>query len=946
MFLWIIINVNYLEREMNSVRLLSSVPIKLVACVLLSNPVLSNAGDKADSIAGEVLGREVQAISSNSQIEQALKQQRELNGDLLKLAAEKAYKEGDYDEAIKGYLQATVKYKGVSSSEPRILSKLQDIQDMLNLTYKKHAEVLVKKAESEASINLFEQADAVLLEALEYNPNLDQYISKKRKELAASKFIAERVVAVNAKGLKKQAAVRSEEKQWRIEQSQILFANRRFMDAKAILEDVLIIDPFALQAATLIRRINEKLFFSARARRQATVQERIDEVEWRWALPLHSDAFVGSESVAGEGRIPISSETANINEKLKIIIPRFTQNATIDEVLKALKEVSVEQDPDKKGITIIYRPKPKVYGDAGTAEVAEDTLEDDDPFAVDEEIASDDGDVAVESVDNAGKNYNFDFENLPIGEIIRYICISSHLKYKVDSYAVIIADPSVKIDEMVTRFYPVNSSVFSALSDTAPQSTGGELDLDSDFDATRGGDGGDGQDIRKYLESLGVQFPAGAQVAYLQGVSRLIVTDTVTEQRRIQEILNQLQVEAAQVIIESKFVEINQRNLDEFGFQWSLQTTSTHDNSLNFIPNLEQLETSGVAGINNTLQDLFINGSTGGLAVDNGLVRGSDGVPDIDANGVLIPGDTDFTDALGNPNSILQPRGDIQEVVAGSLFPDARTIGTSGIPTTGGLGSAALGGLSSGIRDVSSLLGQTQQGQLSFTSVIGDNQFNTVIRALSQQSNNDVLSAPKVITQNGSTAVIRVVEERFFPESWEPPTVTVVTGSETLAITSVQPSKPDFGDAQDLGVVLEVTPQVDPDGVSIEIELKPQVIQFVGLDTSFNTPIFVADFENNPVAIARYDVPIISTRSIDTRVKVWDGETVVLGGLIQETVTSVNDRVPILADIPFIGRFFENKGENRQKQNLLIFVSARLVNNAGLPIRENNIRGLPDFKRL
>ena len=102
----------------------------------------------------------------------------------------------------------------------------------------------------------------------------------------------------------------------------------------------------------------------------------------------------------------------------------------------------------------------------------------------------------------------------------------------------------------------------------------------------------------------------------------------------------------------------------------------------------------------------------------------------------------------------------------------------------------------------------------------------------------------------------------------------------------------------------------------------------------------------NPAAFARYDMPIISARSIDTRVKIWDGETVVLGGLIQETTTIVHDRVPILADIPLIGWLFENKGEDRQKQNLLIFVSARLVNNAGLPIRENNIRGLPDFKRL
>jgi type II secretory pathway component GspD/PulD (secretin)/tetratricopeptide (TPR) repeat protein len=942
-----------------------------VACVLLANPIFfSNAQDKADAIAGEVISKEVQSVSAG-RVEQALKQQKELQGDNLKMSAEKAYKEGDYAQAIEDYLQAVDKYKRVSSSEPRVLSKLKDSNTMLGRTYKKHAEVLLKKAESEASVNLFEQADALLLKALEFTPELDQYISKRRAELSVSKLAAERAEAVDASGLKRQAAIRKEEKQWRIEQSQILFANRRFIDAKSILEEVLIIDPFDSKAATLIRRVNEKLFLSGRARRIATVQERIDEVEWKWSLPIHNEAFNGPDNIADEGKIPLSSEVAAISEKLKIIIPRFTQNTTIEEVLSALKETSIEQDPDKKGITIIYRPKPKtsVAEDVADPEADDGALDEDDPFAADEEEVAFDAEPGedAQAGNGADKIYNFDFENMPIGEIIRYICISSNLKYKIDSYAIIIAHPSVQIDEMVTRFYPVNSSVFAALSDNAPASSGGELDLGGGLDDIGGGDegGGDGQKVRKYLEAMGVQFPAGAQVAYLQGVSRLVVTDTVTEQRRIQEILNQLQVEAAQVIIESKFVEINQKNLDEFGFQWSLQTTSTHDNSLNFIPNLEQLEIEGVAAANNTLQDIFINGSSEflvdgvtGAITGPFLISGSDGVPDIDENGQnIVDVNNDFINGvdtgsqfgglLGSPNGLIQPIADVVGVNASSLFPNAGTIGTSGIPTTGGLGTVALGGLSSGIRDVSSLLGQTQQGQLSFTSVIGDNQFNTVIRALSQQSNNDILSAPKVITQNGSTAIIRVVDERFFPESWEPPTITVVTGGEDngTQVLSIQPSLPNFGDARDLGVVLEVTPQVDPDGVSIEIELKPQVVQFVGLDTSFNSPIFVADF-GNPAAVSRYDMPIISSRSIDTRVKVWDGETVVLGGLIQETVTMVNDRVPILADIPLVGWLFENKGENRQKQNLLIFVSARLVNNAGLPIRENDIRGLPDFKRL
>jgi len=284
-------------------------------------------------------------------------------------------------------------------------------------------------------------------------------------------------------------------------------------------------------------------------------------------------------------------------------------------------------------------------------------------------------------------------------------------------------------------------------------------------------------------------------------------------------------------------------------------------------------------------------------------------------------------------------------------------------------------GLSSGIRTLTSLDALGVVGDvLSFTTVMGNNQFNTAIRALSMQNNADVLSAPKVITQNGNTAIIRIVEERYFPESWEPPTVNIIGGGNNggggnnNVVAQITPSQPNFGDPRDVGVVLEATPQVDPDGMSIELELKPQVVEFLYFDTTFNTPIYVGgggpgggddddadvdpdDFNENVAgnaiqATARYDMPVLSARSIDTRVKIWDGETVVLGGLLQEKVTSVEDKIPLLGDLPLIGFLFKNEGENHQKRNLLIFVSARLVNNAGLPIRENNIRGLPDFKRL
>ena len=92
-------------------------------------------------------------------------------------------------------------------------------------------------------------------------------------------------------------------------------------------------------------------------------------------------------------------------------------------------------------------------------------------------------------------------------------------------------------------------------------------------------------------------------------------------------------------------------------------------------------------------------------------------------------------------------------------------------------------------------------------------------------------------------------------------------------------------------------------------------------------------------------MPVISRRKVQTKVIVWDGETVVLGGMITEHVTSIDDKIPFLGDVPLIGRIFRSDVSRSEKRNLLIFVTARLVNPAGQPIRTQEIRGLPDFRR-
>ena len=75
--------------------------------------------------------------------------------------------------------------------------------------------------------------------------------------------------------------------------------------------------------------------------------------------------------------------------------------------------------------------------------------------------------------------------------------------------------------------------------------------------------------------------------------------------------------------------------------------------------------------------------------------------------------------------------------------------------------------------------------------------------------------------------------------------------------------------------------------------------------------------------------PIFATRKVTTNVTVFDGATVVLGGLVREDVQSVEDKTPIIGDVPLLGRLFRSKVDQHIKRNLIIFVTAKLVNPAG-----------------
>jgi general secretion pathway protein D len=76
-------------------------------------------------------------------------------------------------------------------------------------------------------------------------------------------------------------------------------------------------------------------------------------------------------------------------------------------------------------------------------------------------------------------------------------------------------------------------------------------------------------------------------------------------------------------------------------------------------------------------------------------------------------------------------------------------------------------------------------------------------------------------------------------------------------------------------------------------------------------------------------LPRFRLREVVTSVIVWDGQTVVLGGLITEDITKIKDKIPMLGDLPFVGRLFRSESSTSSKKNLMIFVTPTIIDPAG-----------------
>jgi general secretion pathway protein D len=174
---------------------------------------------------------------------------------------------------------------------------------------------------------------------------------------------------------------------------------------------------------------------------------------------------------------------------------------------------------------------------------------------------------------------------------------------------------------------------------------------------------------------------------------------------------------------------------------------------------------------------------------------------------------------------------------------------------------------------------------------------NMTLEALQQTGRLNVLSRPYILASNNQMATITVAQE-----------IPIPTGSTTVA----GQTQVTFDYRTDIGIVLEVTPSINPEGL-VNMTITPKIT------TRTNETLTIA---------AGVDAEAFATRSATTKVAVLNGQTIVIGGLIEDQLTDTVKKVPLLGDLPLLGPLFQHKSNENAKTELLIFLTPMVATEA------------------
>lgn len=486
---------------------------------------------------------------------------------------------------------------------------------------------------------------------------------------------------------------------------------------------------------------------------------------------------------------------------------------------------------------------------------------------------------------------NLILRNIPLSQVLKLVTEATGTTFRVDDFAVVINAAGFSDPTLVRREFRVPPDFLTS------GSVGKAEENDDPFgdDPDEGGLIAKKVSAKEKLQTYDVSFPDGATAAYNSNTNKLIVRNTVANMQLIEAIVADLaKNEPLIVTVRTTIVDISQDQLEELDFDVMLGQFNVGEYGI---------LSGGTTGTGSPIADMI-----GGRPVTSGNRSGQ------------LSGTTDGLDALLNRVSPPTASGVLANDGVGNSFSDIRQ------PTTPD---------NSGTR---------APGVISLRGIIDQTGHEILMRGLSQKKGVDLMVRPEVVTRSGQNAVVQSVVEFPYPEDFEPPQIP----NQVAGGGIVTPATPTNFTTRNLGVSLEVLPQVGPDRKIIEVSVNPVVTDFEGF-INYGTPIVgssdttTIDFVNQTVAtrsvfgeITANAIlkPLFRTTRGSTSVRVVDGQTVVMGGLIQEIRKEIHDKVPILGDVPLVGRIFQSNGISVEKRAVIIFVNVELTDPAGNPYRD------------
>jgi general secretion pathway protein D len=221
-------------------------------------------------------------------------------------------------------------------------------------------------------------------------------------------------------------------------------------------------------------------------------------------------------------------------------------------------------------------------------------------------------------------------------------------------------------------------------------------------------------------------------------------------------------------------------------------------------------------------------------------------------------------------------------------------------------------------------LRNTVPAPTNVTGILTDPNFRVALHALEQRPQIKMFVEPECVTTSGRQT-----------RMWVTDIMTVLTNINPLALKSpgVSSNELFLTEQVECGPVVDVVPDVLADGYTINLTATASVTEFLGYDKPTNS---VTVYINGKRQTAPVPVPKLRTQKISTVVNLWDGQTVVLGGSVTSAIQTTKNKVPLLGDLPLVGRLFRSQTENSVEKKLMVFVTATIVDPAGNRVHSDN----------